>query len=194
LESLLDHPPADDRAAAAAAGLDTTAIYLQYGALVWATLQRLGVRENELDDLFQEVFVVVHQRHASYSGAGALASWLFGICVRVVAAHRRRAYVRRERVVDEMPTAWEDGRAPAGSPEEHAATGEGRATLRLLLDEMDLEKRAVFVMFELEAIPCDQIASLLGVPVGTVYSRLHAARRAFAQALARLNARRNGTR
>ena len=59
-----------------------------------------------------------------------------------------------------------------------------------MLDGLDLEKRAVFVMFELEQMPCAEIAELTGLPVGTVHSRLHAARQQFAEAAARFRRRR----
>ena len=55
-----------------------------------------------------------------------------------------------------------------------------------ILGRMELVKRAVFVMFELEGMSCQEIADEVGVPVGTVYSRLHAARKFFAQEAARL--------
>jgi RNA polymerase sigma-70 factor (ECF subfamily) len=58
-----------------------------------------------------------------------------------------------------------------------------------MLDALDLDKRAVFVMFEIEGMGCEEIASVLGIPVGTVYSRLHVARRDFEKALARHRAR-----
>jgi RNA polymerase sigma-70 factor (ECF subfamily) len=54
---------------------------------------------------------------------------------------------------------------------------------------MDLDKRAIFVMFELDELSCEAIAEMLSIPLGTVYSRLHAARKAFEQALGRLEAR-----
>jgi RNA polymerase sigma-70 factor, ECF subfamily len=54
---------------------------------------------------------------------------------------------------------------------------------------MDLEKRAIFVMFELDEMPCESIAEILGVLVGTVHSRLHAARKDFQAALKRFAAR-----
>ena len=54
------------------------------------------------------------------------------------------------------------------------------------LAALDEDKRAVFVMFELEELSCVEIASMIGVPVGTVYSRLHAARAAFARSAAAL--------
>ncbi len=50
---------------------------------------------------------------------------------------------------------------------------------------MDLDRRAVFVMFEIEEMPCAEIAALIGVPVGTVYSRLYAARKELAKLLER---------
>ncbi len=74
----------------------------------------------------------------------------------------------------------------APSPEDHAAERQARRTLDAIFARMDPEKRAVFVMFELEGIACAPIAEMLGVPVGTVYSRLHAARASFQQELARV--------
>lgn len=177
---------------AAPPALDTVEVYDQYADFVWATLGRLGVRDALLEDLSQEVFAVVHQRLHSYSGAGTLNAWLFGICVRVVLAHRRRAHTRREHTVDEMPEPTQPGPASVTappSPEELAAANEGRALLASLLDELDPERRVVFVMFEVESLSCDDIAETLGVPLGTVYSRLTAARKQFDQALTRHNAR-----
>jgi RNA polymerase sigma-70 factor (ECF subfamily) len=184
LESVLD-PLTRDPARTALPS--TTAVYDSHGQFVWVTLQRLGARPVEIEDLFQEVFVVVHRRLESYDNGGTLSSWLFGICVRVVSAHRRRAYLRRERVTD--PNEVPEPPTQGISPEEHATRKEARAQLEAILDELDLDKRAVFVMFELEALSCEQIAEAIGVPVGTVYSRLHAARRSFEQALARMRAR-----
>ncbi len=63
-----------------------------------------------------------------------------------------------------------------------------------MLDELDLERRAVFVMYEIDELPCEQIAAMIGVPVGTVHSRLHAARKEFQRAAARWQARSGGPR
>lgn len=164
----LGEPGSDARAAA------TFAVYEQHRDFVWRTLQRLGAH-GAIDDLFQEVFIVVHQRLHSYEGAGTLSSWLYGICVRVVSAHRRRAHVRRE-----SPSATLGDELVGGpSPEGQAESNEARATVHHILDQLDPEKRAVLVMFELEQLSCQDIAAQLGVPLGTVYSRLHAARATF---------------
>jgi RNA polymerase sigma-70 factor (ECF subfamily) len=63
---------------------------------------------------------------------------------------------------------------------------EAQRLLRDVLDRMDIDKRAVFVMYEVEELSTMEIASVLGVPMGTVHSRLHAARKQFELVLSRL--------
>jgi RNA polymerase sigma-70 factor, ECF subfamily len=157
-------------------------LYRDHADFVWASLHRLGVREADLPDQLQEVFVVVHRRKESFDGTSKVTTWLFGICLRVAAAHRRRAHVRRETPAGD---AFLEQRSEIGSPEDHASARAAQLELEALLDAMDLERRTVLVMFEIEEMPCREIASLLGIPVGTVHSRLHAARREFAALLAR---------
>ena len=163
-----------------------TRIYQANADFVWRSLQRLGVRDPDLDDVLQEVFVVVHQRLHTYDGTAKMTTWLFGICLRVGSAYRRRGFRRRETCVADPPEPTD---RTSITPEQDMAAAESRRRLELLLDELDLEKRAVFVMFEVDEMPCEEIAQILGVPVGTVYSRLHAARKSFQKALARMQAR-----
>jgi RNA polymerase sigma-70 factor (ECF subfamily) len=165
---------------------DVASIHARHAEFVWLTLQRLGVAEPDVEDLLQEVFFVVHRRLDSFDGSSRMTTWLFGICVRVVASYRRRAFRRRERSVDQVP---EQATAETESPESAMLAHEARERLRAVLDLMDLEKRAIFVMFEIDELSCEAIAEMLSVPTGTVYSRLHAARRAFQRALERLRGR-----
>lgn len=173
--------------AGSGSGLDVEAIYRAHAGFLWASLRRLGVRDADLPDALQEVLVVVHRQLDRYDGECRITSWLFGVCLRVAAAQRRRAHVRREELHPEPHPPDHPSDAP--SPEEAALENEGRRRLEAVLDGMELEKRAVFVMFELEGMSCAEIAELLDVPVGTVHSRLHAARKAFEQSFARLEAR-----
>jgi RNA polymerase sigma-70 factor, ECF subfamily len=169
------------------AGLDALAVHETQADFVWRSLQRLGVRAVDLEDVFQDVFVVVHRRLSTFDGSSALTTWLFGICLRVAAAHRRRAWLRREVLTGDVATTHE---APASErPDEALAAGRAQAALLGVLDAMDLDKRAVFVMFELDELSSEEIAAILGVPVGTVWSRLHAARKQFEKILARRRAR-----
>ncbi|GAC1599499.1 MAG: RNA polymerase sigma factor [Polyangiales bacterium] len=168
--------------------IDVTAIHAAHADFVWTTLQRFGVRDADLEDMLQEVFIVVHRRLDSFDGTSRMTTWLFGIAMRVAAAHRRKAHVRRERSVEEVPENVSETN-PVENPEQATIRMEGRARLHHILEQMDLERRAVFVMFEIEELSCEEIAKTIGVPVGTVYSRLHKARKEFEAALSRTNAR-----
>lgn len=167
--------------------LDVREVYSAHADFVWASLQRLGVRPSDLDDMLQEVFMIVHQRLHTFDHSSKITTWLFGVCLRAASDYRRRAWRRRESVGDEP--VEEPGGSHETTPEDDAAGSEARRRLDAVLDELDVEKRAVFVMFEVEEMGCDEIAALVGVPVGTIYSRLHAARKQFEKALARQKAR-----
>jgi RNA polymerase sigma-70 factor (ECF subfamily) len=167
--------------------LDASAVYSAHADFVWASLQRLGVRPHDLDDVLQEVFVIVHQRLHTFDHSSKLTTWLFGVCLRAASDYRRRAYRRREQVGDEA--VEEPATAEASTPEDAAVGQQSRARLDRILEELDLEKRAVFVMFEVEELSCDEIAAIVGAPVGTVHSRLHAARKQFEKAVGRQMAR-----
>jgi RNA polymerase sigma-70 factor (ECF subfamily) len=163
--------------------LTAAEVHAEHADFVWRSLARLGVREGDLADVLQEVFLVVHRRLQTYDGSSKLTSWLFGICLRSASAYRRRAFRRREQPL----TAGREPAAPDGSDPERAF--DAREKLAAILDGMPLDKRAIFVMFEIDGMSSQAIADALDVPVGTVHSRLYAARRAFEKALVRLRAR-----
>jgi RNA polymerase sigma-70 factor (ECF subfamily) len=164
-------------------------VYKHNVDFVWACLQRFGVRDRDLDDALQEVFIVVHQRLPTFRGDARVTTWLYSICLRVAYAQRRRGRARREVPVGEVRDEADDDRA---NPEDQLALRQRQHALDAVLDELDLEKRALLVMFEIDELSCEKIASILGLPVGTVYSRLYGARKAFEKAVARFRARARG--
>jgi RNA polymerase sigma-70 factor, ECF subfamily len=171
--------------AAAIAPLDQADVFAQHGDFVWRTLQRLGVREADLEDVAQDVFLVVGRQLSGFEGHSKITTWLYSICVRVASTHRRRAWVRRE-----VPTSEPlDGPDPEGGPDEALDAARLRKQLHDVLDLLEVEPRALLVMYEIDAMPCEEIAAALGVPTGTVYSRLYAARKEFQAALKRYQAR-----
>lgn len=176
---------------AAPPALDVLAVHQAHANFVWRSLQRLGVRQNDLEDVFQEVFIVVQRRLHTFDGSSVLTTWLFGICLRVAASHRRRGWFRWEVQSDDVARDLVESRAAPSRehPEEALINRQQQAALRRVLDKMDLEKRAVFVMFELDELSSEEIATILGVPVGTVWSRLSAARKQFEKIAAREKAR-----
>lgn len=160
---------------------DLESVYDTCARYVWVSLQRLGVRHADLEDLSHDVFLVAHRRFHEFSRTVKVKSWLFGICLRVAANYRRRARFKQELVSGAMtPEEGVLSIAPAsGRPDQQALQREAERRAQAILDSMDLSKRAVFLMFEIEGLSCQQIADELGVPVGTVYSRLHGARQYF---------------
>jgi RNA polymerase sigma-70 factor (ECF subfamily) len=167
-------------AAGAREALDVDQVYAEHADFVWRALCRLGASSPDSEDLLQEVFVVVQRRRAEFEGRSTLQTWLFGICLRVVKQHRRRARFRRERPAASGPEPIE-----ARTPEQDAERRQTAQRLSRVLSVLAPERRATLVMFELEEMPTRAIAEVMGVPLGTVHSRLHLARRDFERALER---------
>jgi len=169
------------------AALDVAAIYAQNAKFLWKSLSRAGVPDGDLPDALQEVLLVVHRRLASFDGSSRLTTWLFGICLRVAATTRRRNRRRREETVD--PRLNVHALIEPNNPEALALARDAKRRLDQALDQLGPEKRAVLVMFELEGLSCAEIAELVGVPKGTIFSRLSSARQTFLLALQRLDSR-----
>jgi RNA polymerase sigma-70 factor (ECF subfamily) len=151
---------------------------------VWRSARRLGVKQTHVDDVVQEVFMVVHRRLGEFEGRSSLKTWLFGITRRVVGGHRRTARRKPTEPLGERELTASDN-----DPEQRCAALQGQALLHALLDELDTEKREVFVLSELEEMSGPEIALALDLNLNTMHARLRAARRDFEQALARHNAR-----
>jgi len=148
-------------------------IVREHGVFVWRTLRRLGVREADIDDVCQEVFVVVVRKLPEFEPRASIKSWLYGICIRSAAAHRRKAPVRRE-VPTESPE--EGSAAPGGGPEASLESREALVILDRALEALDADKREVFVLYELEELAMSEVAQIVGCPLQTAYSRHSAAR------------------
>ena len=158
-------------------------VYRAHFRRVWRTLGRLGVREADLMDVSQNVFIVVHRRLSTFEGRAELTTWLFSICRLVAKDYLRSAPIRREVVVDvhnlpQAPSAAESD-AIGESPLARLNTEDLSDLLESILSKLPEKLRVVFVMFELEELSGEEIAVLLDVPVGTVRSRLRLARVAF---------------
>lgn len=161
-------------------------VYEEHFRFVWRSLRRLGVRESDVPDAVQDVFIVVHRRLPEFEGRSKVTTWLFGICFRVAGDRRKLAHVRRRAEGDEPLLDTPDERVDVAAEAERR---QAVALLEAILDEFPLEQRAVFTLFELEGMSGEDIAETLEIPLGTVYSRLRLAREAFRKATARLNAR-----
>ncbi|MBX3186583.1 MAG: sigma-70 family RNA polymerase sigma factor [Labilithrix sp.] len=163
-------------------------VYDQYFAFVWRTARRLGVAHDALDDIVQETFLVVHRRLAE-PRTGALRPWIYGIVLHTVRNHRRSVRRKQPHTLQAPgpdPDALPDG---VDGPERSAQKAEAAQVLRIILEELDDEKREVFVLVELEQLSVPEVAEVLAVKLNTVYSRLRLARAQFEGAVSRHVAR-----
>jgi RNA polymerase sigma-70 factor (ECF subfamily) len=183
------------RPAAVSAGEPATVtleeLYDRHADYVHQALRRLGVPRASLPDALQDVFVVVHRRLSQLDPSGSAKPWLFVLAMGVARNHRRR--LRRKAPEAEQGAVDPDkigGRFD--EPFERAAHAERVELFYKLLDTLDDDKRAVFVLAELEELTVPEIATMLGLNLNTTYARLRAARQRFEQALSRLRAREQG--
>lgn len=146
-------------------------VYRDNVRFVWRQVRRLGVNESDVEDVCQLVFEVVHRQLPAFRGDAKVTTWLFAIVMRVVSDYRRSAYQRRRQDHDEET----DIAVPAGQ-ELDLERGQARALLDRLLAQLDDEKRATFILCELEGLEVKEVAEMLGCPIQTVYSRLRVAR------------------
>ena len=149
-------------------------LYAQYFDFVWRSLRRLGVSPPELDDAAQDVFIVLLRRRAEFRGHSSHRTWLFGIANNVAHEYRRK----RQRAALGTPLS-DSQRTERPSPLDQASSNEALRLLDGFLATLDEDKRAVFILAELEQMSASEVASALGVKLNTVYSRLRVARQAF---------------
>ncbi len=137
-------------------------------ALIGFATRCTGAQDAE--DLVQATFVRAARSAATFDGRhGTARSWLFGITAHLV-QERRRSFARLARALLRFDVSAVTG-ASTAPPEEE------RSDLRKGLDRLSESKRVVLLLAEVEGFSCAEIASMLGVPVGTVWTRLHHARR-----------------
>lgn len=155
------------------------ALFRAHATFVAAFVSRLGAAKAEVDDLVQEVFLVAHNKGGYHPGPAHPRTWLAAIALRVTQAKRRSLARRREDIGE---GAFEAMTAAGKDPGEALEVAESLGRVQRALDTLDLEHRAAFVLYEIEGESCADIAVALGIPVGTVYSRLHSARKRFLEA------------
>lgn len=144
---------------------------------VWRSLKRLGVRAADVSDLTHDVFVVAWRQRTQLDPERPVRSWLFGVCFRLASSYRRRAWFRYVRFsTDDESTDWRPG------PELATVMKAELTALQHALAEVPFKQRAVLLLHDFDEVPVAEVASALGIPPKTVYSRLDAARKRFRQA------------
>ena len=162
---------------AASGCLDTFDRELDY---VYGTLQRLGARPADMDDLLQDVFLILYSNWSTLDTTRTLRPWLFGVAFRVVRTQRRRR--ARERCEPELDPA-DAAIGPDGWLEER----ESLALLGAALERVPAGRRSVVVMHDIDGVEVVDIARKLRMTKFGVYARLYKGRKELASAVRRLH-------
>ena len=141
---------------------------------VYAWCHRLGGPGIDAEGAAHDVLLVMVRKLHTIKSAEQFPSWLFGTCRRVIANRRRKAWLKR----------WVQGPIreqahPGHTPERSVEARQAADVVWNALDALPGAQREVLVLCELEERSGSEAATLLGVPLGTVKSRLRVARRAF---------------
>jgi RNA polymerase sigma-70 factor (ECF subfamily) len=167
----------------------TQLVRLHEGMVVNLAARLLGEIE-EARDVAQEVFLQVYRMLGAFEGRSSLKTWIYRIAVN--RCHNRRRFWRRRRrdretTLDEgLLSRPVPGAAAATSPYDETLRLERARTVQAALLELPFEHRSVLVLREVEGLSCHEVAVALGVPEGTVKSRLSRAREAMRRRLAGL--------
>ncbi|WP_437484952.1 RNA polymerase sigma factor [Sorangium sp. So ce1014] len=163
-------------------------VYQTLFPYVLVVLWRLGVASRDLHDVAHEVFLVVHRRLKDHDPRLSLKSWVAGISAHVALRHRQLARNQRELLAldDAEPIELAD---PGLDAERRVAQAETQRIVRELIQRIESERRAVFVLYDLEGSDMRDIAQALQIPVNTAWDRLRRARNEFTAAVKRLSAR-----
>jgi RNA polymerase sigma-70 factor (ECF subfamily) len=171
------NPPAPPEAS-----IDSAELFRRHARFVASFLHRQGVRGADLEDAVQEVFLAAHQRGGYRSGVASPQTFLARLALETNLKRRRTQHRALRDHASDAASATRG--AEPSDPAQSLAVKDAARRLEAVLAAMDEGQRAVFILFELEGQSCEAIAAGLEVPLGTVYSRLHNARKTFRAELA----------
>jgi RNA polymerase sigma factor (sigma-70 family) len=135
-------------------------------------IHRLGTPAADIDDVVQSVFVEVLRAAAGFDGRASARAWLLGIAAICVRRHRRSA----ARLLRQLGEWLGRGEQTPETPAETFALVEANTRLQRALMTLSAPKREVFLLVVAEGLSAEHVAASLGIPIATVWTRLHYAR------------------
>ncbi len=156
--------------------------YGQHLAKVKRWARRLAGPSAALEDLVHDIFLVALRKGFEFRGEASIDTWLFSITQRVVWTKRRKSQLRQwlfgQNQTDLVPPE-------PHSPQHELERREDNARLYRALDRLPDVYRTTLILYELEELSGEEVARLTGVPLGTVWVRLHRGRARLTQLLSR---------
>lgn len=151
----------------------------EHASFLRATLRRLLVRAADIDDVLQQVLLATNRILPRFDPARAaeparaLRGLLHLVCVRCATTHRRRVQRRREVSVEQHPEVVAAVSDPSHDVEEQLLARERARGVLDLLAAIPADRREVVCAYDLQGESMEAIASALGVPLNTAWSRRH---------------------
>ena len=168
-------------------------LFETYGDRIFSLVLRMIGNRAEAEDLAQEVFVTVFKSIDQFRGDAKLSTWLYRVAVNHCknrVKYLARRHDRRTGVLDEVAerTAAAQGGEPVASgriaaPDRALEGAETERLVQAAIAELEEDHRLVIVLRDIEELSYEEIASIAGVPEGTIKSRLHRARLALKEKL-----------
>jgi len=152
----------------------------RYQSLVASVAWRYGIRPGEIEDVVSEVFIKAYSNLGRYRPEHPFSTWLYRVALNHIIDHGRRS--QRENKRGEMPREIED-RAPG--PGAGVESRERTALLRSALRDLPAHYREVLFLVYVEGKKLDETAHVLGLPPGTIKTRLMRGRAALRKTLVR---------
>jgi RNA polymerase sigma-70 factor (ECF subfamily) len=165
-------------------GVDIEAAFRDHGAFIGRVIMRFLGDGPHVDDLLQDTFLTAFRKRDNFEGRSELRTWLYGIASNLCSRHRR-SVTRLDRFKGKLAVETPED---SPSPERELRRSQGAALLHRAIESLPFKHKEVFVLYELEELEGREISELLDVPLGTVWTRLHKARKLFEKQVAKLRA------
>jgi RNA polymerase sigma factor (sigma-70 family) len=158
--------------------LDIEALYREHAPFLGRSIERLTGAGSHVDDLLQETFIVAYQKREQFEAQlSSIRTWLYGIAANLCLHHlrsQRRLALFRTRFAENL-----QDQKLALRPDQQLEQHQAVLVVYELLQKLPFKQREVFSCYELEKMDGGTIAATLGIPEGTVWTRLHHARKGF---------------
>jgi RNA polymerase sigma-70 factor (ECF subfamily) len=155
-------------------------IYDRHRASVVQFVTRAVSNHADIDDVVHATFMTAVRAASSFDGRESCRPWLLGIAGRLV-QRRRRTLSRFRRAMSEL--MWHEARRSVVDPTHQVEARDMVGQVSAGLQKLSEAKRVVLLLAEVENLSCQEIAQALEIPVGTVWTRLHHARKELSELL-----------
>jgi RNA polymerase sigma-70 factor (ECF subfamily) len=152
-------------------------LHFRYYPITVAFLRKFGVRENDVEDATQEVFLQMHRYLPQFRGTAQLKTWLYRLCI------TQARHVRRRKRLGEALRSWLYRAPQSVATSSEFCEASARRRIEAALERLPEHERLALVLYDMEGLPGKQVAEILRCKEATLWRRLHYARKKFVQAL-----------